>query len=398
MRKVKENKTGRIIKTVGAVVLLIAIMTMVSLLVARPTKNRYEGHPIGSTYSADPGGCELMYRLFNELGFNTYQHRRPLLNDKMPEDGVDIIWHNSATEPFGGDEIDWVTNWVAAGGTLVLVDNPLRQLTAGGTSGVYGLQNEDRLIDHWLRLFDISSSTRDVTPLGGSGEYDKTPYRLSVRNRTEWELGIIDEVYTYKREGITSPMGADETESLKVKLRDGFGSVVVVGKYKSGQVWFVSDPYIFSNMLLQDADNAVLAGSIAASARGGDFSSILFDEYHLGFTQSVTLADAARTPLGRGILYLCAVGVLAIAIAGARFGPVRQPKGAIGVSQRAFVSALAGLWQGANAVPAAADALWKRYGSRQGIRRKGLDRELDQMRTSRHKVDELLDISRKLDG
>ena len=80
-------------------------------------------------------------------------------------------------------------------------------------------------------------------------------------------------------------------------------------KHDEGQVWLISDPFLFSNMLLQESDNSVLAASIACQvSRGGDFPRILFDEYHLGFTQSVTLADAARTPLGKAILYLCVVG------------------------------------------------------------------------------------------
>ena len=47
--------------------------------------------------------------------------------------------------------------------------------------------------------------------------------------------------------------------------------------------------------------------------------------------------------------------------------------------------------------PAAADALYRRYGARAGIKRKGLDKELDTMRTSRQKVDDLLDVAKKLD-
>jgi hypothetical protein len=77
---------------------------------------------------------------------------------------------------------------------------------------------------------------------------------------------------------------------------------------------------------------------------------------------------------------------------------VRKPRGAIGVSQRAFVKALAGLWFGANATTAAADALWRRYGSRQQIRRKGLDTKLDELRRSSPRMDELLEIAKRLDS
>jgi len=401
MRRTENKKTWTTIKTAAAIIFLIAILTSVSLLVSRPPKTRYEGYPIGSTYSADPGGCELMYLLFSDIGFDCVQHRKPILKSDMPDKGADIIWHNSAVVPLGQDEVDWVDDWVKEGGTLVLVDNPLRM--AASSSGMYGVQKDDILIDNFLDEFLIESGTRDVTNLGGTSGYNVMSYRVPVWSRNDWELGYVDEVDTYKRQGIAGPMvyrftvRGDESSRLKVMLKDGYGTVVVMAKHGSGRIWFISDPYLFSTMLIQDADNAILASSIAAGARGGDFSSILFDEYHLGFTQSVSLADAVGTPVGLGILYLCAVGILAIATAGARFGPVRKPKGAIGVSQRAFVNALAGLWLGANAVPAAADALWRRYGARKGVRRKGLDKDLDRLRSSRGKVDELLEISRKLD-
>jgi len=401
MRRTENNKTWTTIKTVAAVIFVIAVLMAVSLLVSRPAKNSYEGYPIGSTYSADPGGCELMYLLFSDIGLTCVQHRKPILKNDMPGKGVDIIWHNSAMVPMGQDEVDWVDAWVKDGGTLVLVSNPLR--IAASSGGMYGIQEDDILIDHFLNEFYIESETMDVTNLGGTSGYNTISYRMPVWSDSDWELGHIDEVDTYKRQGIAGPMvyrftvRGDESSELKIRLKDGYGAVAVMAKYGGGRIWFISDPFLFSNMLIQDADNAILASSIAAGARGGDFSSILFDEYHLGFTQAVSLVDAAGTPVGRGILYLCAVGILAIATAGARFGPVRKAKGAIGVSQRAFVNALAGLWLGANAVPAAADALWRRYGAKKGVRRKGLDKELDRLRSSRGKVDELLEISRKLD-
>jgi hypothetical protein len=133
------------------------------------------------------------------------------------------------------------------------------------------------------------------------------------------------------------------------------------------------------------------------SSSGGDIARIVFDEYHLGFYKTVTIIDAARTPVGISILYLGVVAALMLATAGARFGRARKGDIASGVSQRAFVGALAGLWLAADAHTAAADALWRRYHSRNSVRRKGLSEELDKMRKGDVKADELLETARKLD-
>ena len=123
---------------------------------------------------------------------------------------------------------------VSEGGTLVLVDNSLRQLTVGAGSGMYGVQSDDFLIDDWLQRLNISSSTRDVSSLGGTVGPDATPNRLMVASNTEWPLGVIDEVQTYKRQEIPHPVvyrfavASDESKTLQTKLKDKLMGDVVV--------------------------------------------------------------------------------------------------------------------------------------------------------------------------
>jgi hypothetical protein len=350
--------------------------------------------------------------LFSDLGFNVMRHRNPLLDEYINEDDVDVIWHASATGHInvvnsGEDEILWIDRWVREGGTLVLIDNPIYN-TSSASSGTYvgGYSEADDLIQHWLTRLEITSGIREITSLAGDKVDDTSDRRLPVgpSGKVDLALDPIRIVNTYKHSGLVRPfayrfsMTRVRDDELQPVLRDPFGTVLVWARYGNGEVWLVSDPFMFSNLILDEADNAGTAVSVILSSRGGDNSTVLFDEYHLGFVQTRSIADAARTPLGRAILYLGVILALALGTAGARFGPVRKPPGAIGVSQRAFVKALATLWQGANATTAVADALWRRYGTRKLLRRRGLEETLDTMRRDKPRIDDLLDVARQLDS
>jgi len=397
--KTRGRQTTRFIWTAA---IIIGVLFVLNLMLAGSSGRRqYEGLPSGSTYSSDPDGAQLFYRTLEELGFETTRHRNPLLRSEIRKDSADVIWHSYGSVPVGEDEIQWISEWVTEGGTLVLIADPLKQLA--GSPELFSVEYDDILVEEWLGRFEITSNVQEVQPLADNSGLAMFPHRMIVGAPIDWELGETREIHTYKRRGLVNPvvyrftMANTSERSPRSVIRDGYGTVLAWGSYGGGQVWVVADPYLFSNLLLKEADNSTAAISLVLGSRGGESARVLFDEYHLGFVQSKSLSDAARTPFGKGVLFLGLISVLAIGIAGARFGPVRKAPGAIGVSQRAFVKALAGLWQGAGASTAAADALWRRYGSRQGVRRKGLDTRLDEMRKSRPKPDDLLEIARKLD-
>ncbi|MCK4721257.1 hypothetical protein KAU08_11380 [bacterium] len=401
------EKTRQTILYVTGAVVFIGIMFAINLFLVKDESEEYTyDYPIGSTYSSGPDGAELLYRLFEGLGLEPVRHRYPLLEEFMPEDGTDVIWHvsgNSYGDPgFEDGEIDWVDEYVYGGGRLVLISNPPPERVA--TLPADDLDNSDSLLDYWLRKIDLYPIFRDINARAGSGSYFSNSRRLPILFNEYRGLGEVGEVNTYVRRGLVYPMVYRLTSkdissgNARHFLRDGYGSVLVMLRHGSGQVWFVSDPYLFSNLLIQEADNAILATNLILGTRNWGGRSVLFDEYHLGFTRTRSLADAARTPLGRAIIYLGLLVALGLGVAGARFGPVRKSEGAVGVSQRAFVRALAGLWHGANARTAAADSLWKRYHTKKDVRRRGFSDELDLMRKGNPREDDLLDIARKLDS
>lgn len=380
---------------------IVGVLFIVNLLLARVPEPRYRTFErTGTTYSNAPDGCELLYRLLDNIGFNAARHRYPLAEGYVPEE-ADVIWHTRSSNPrVGEDGVEWIDQWVASGGMLVLIDDPGMRNSVSTES--YNEELEDLLMADWFDRLGLEPVTREVRSLGGPEAEGMEFHRMQVGNVGTWELGQIEEIYTYRRRGLIHPVvfrfsrARGEDKPVTPRITDSYGIVIASTKYGRGSVWIVSDPYVFGNLFLQETGNSLLAISMILRSRDGEFGTVLFDEYHLGFVQTRSLADAASTPVGRTILYLGLIAALTLGMAGARFGPIRKPPGAIGVSQRAFVRALAVLWMNANATAAAADALWRRFSTRRDVRRQGLDVKLDGMRRRRPRVEELIDAARNI--
>lgn len=387
-------------------IIYLGLMFLINILLVSPdTRESTYYYPTGSTYSDAPDGTELLYGLYQEIDLEPIRHNNPLLEEFMPEGGVDVIWHTSGLlfkyVEVEDIEIEWVDEYVHGGGRLVLVSNPPPELVS--TTVRSDLEYRDNLMDYWMDKAGIYPVFRELKSISEGAGYFARARRMPAVFNQERGLGEVEEISTYVRHGIVQPVVYRLTSQsisepgTRHFLRDTYGSIVVSMQYGEGQVWFVADPYIFSNLMLREADNAILAVNMILGTRNWSGRSVLFDEYHLGFTRTRTFSDAARTPVGKAIMYIGFIMAIGIACAGARFGPSRKVSTTVGVSQRAYVRALAGLWQGANARAVAADSLWKRYHNRKEVRRTGLADELDRMRKGNPREDDLIDLSRKLD-
>jgi len=109
-------------------------------------------------------------------------------------------------------------------------------------------------------------------------------------------------------------------------LRTVGGRVVALRLEISGgrAVTLVADDLLFSNRALRSSS----AGPFALRLVAGRYDRIFFDEYHNGFGPSGSLAGSVldwstRSPWGWAGWQLAAIGLLALAAAGVRFGPVR---------------------------------------------------------------------------
>lgn len=109
-------------------------------------------------------------------------------------------------------------------------------------------------------------------------------------------------------------------------LRTAGGRVVAVRLELAGgqMVTLVADDLLFSNRALRWSD----AGPFALRLVVGHYRRILIDEYHHGYGPSGSLAGAVlgwsgRSPWGWAAWQLAGVGLVGLAAAAVRFGPVR---------------------------------------------------------------------------
>ncbi|HEX9744677.1 MAG TPA: DUF4350 domain-containing protein [bacterium] len=395
MKSGTRNTTNFVI---GSIVLVI-IAGLIYLSTIPGGEGHSRGMVPGTTYSNAYNGAELTYNFLENMGYEPFRSRYPLDGSEYGMRDFDVLWHFQALMEADEDEIDWIRDWVDKGGTLIIVGNSDEYMFSSLPLSA-GLKL-DNIQDDWFTEMDVESTTPEL--LGNSEDYDGDvqPHRLRVYiPDREWKFEGLDKVNTYIEEGPvdTKLFRMKQGSKLTPYLWDAHGVIIGFAEYGRGKVWVVSDPMIFSNMLLQEEDNAALLVSMLMDERGRKKGRILFDEYHHGFFQTRGISDAVRTPFGKGLMYLAFVVALGIGSAGARFGRVRKVHGAIGVSQRAFVSSLAGLWQAAGATQTAADALYRRYRNRLNVRKSGYDLKLDEMRSEKGNVENLLDIARELDN
>lgn len=107
-------------------------------------------------------------------------------------------------------------------------------------------------------------------------------------------------------------------------------------------VTLVADDGLFSNRALRSSG----AGPFALRLVAGRYDRLLVDEYHQGFGPSGSLLRAVtgwslRSPWGWAAWQLVGVGLIALAAAAIRFGPIRPPPGRRRRSPLEHVRALA---------------------------------------------------------
>lgn len=137
---------------------------------------------------------------------------------------------------------------------------------------------------------------------------------------------------------VPEPLGVDTL------LRTAGGRVAAIRLRLDGgrSVTLVADDALFSNRALRSTD----AGPFALRLVAGRYGRVLVDEYHQGYGPSGSLLRAVvgwslRSPWGWAAWQLAGVGLIALAAAAIRFGPIRPATGRRRRSPLEHVRALA---------------------------------------------------------
>jgi hypothetical protein len=156
--------------------------------------------------------------------------------------------------------------------------------------------------------------------------------------------GIVTDSAAWGEDGriasceVPVPLGVDTL------LRTAGGRVAALRLRLDGgrAVTLVADDALFSDRALRSSN----AGPFALKLVAGRYDRVLVDEYHQGYGPSGSLLRAVvgwslRSPWGWAAWQLAGVGLIALAAAAIRFGPIRPPPGRKRRSPLEHVRALA---------------------------------------------------------
>lgn len=343
-----------------------------------------ELNPNRSTYNTGATGTRAFYELLAETGRNPARWQQSvsaLASNGKNKPSTFVIIGRTRRE-LSDKEIEQLLNWVSQGGKLVIIDRePPEELikttanwniTVGAASErqISGLDPSDQ-----KQMTEKTVAAKPLQPTLLTAKVNAVqPSRLSSSIQIE---RFSDETAITATEKFTLPpaskpananqsgeIESDETSSAPTRIEKDADEAVetpalsapvvhVAANEKnlladfpfgSGQIVFLSDPYIVSNGGINLVDNAQLAVNIVAAPDG---EIIAFDEYHQGFgaNNNRFLEYFDGTPVVAFFLQFAVIVGLIMLAQSRRFArplPESQPNR---LSKLEYVSAMAELQQ-----------------------------------------------------
>lgn len=280
----RTGSTGGRFQLLLAVVLLLVLVTFIVL------QGEEEATQPFDPASAAPTGLRALWLWLEAMEYTVARNDGATF--AIP-DNCAVIFVFPTQQPYTTKEAYQLKQWVAAGGTLVLVGpTPLDQALLDAFRVETGASLSELLVD-------VAQQQPLLPDLAG-------PIRLSS------DAPTLD--LSRAPAAISVLMSADGQTTLAVQ------------QWQQGVIWHVSLHHNLTNAQLRDPAQATLVPALLRHAAPG--SLILFDTYHLfgaaasADNQIRSLQDwLYRTPLGWAVLFALAVTLLFLLLQGRRLGP-----------------------------------------------------------------------------
>jgi hypothetical protein len=281
---------------------LLATAVLIAVYASRRSPRPTEENEPPSTYLSGPNGSKAVYEVMARLGQPQVRRRTPLFELSRDERHRPALLAVVAVPiSLQAAEVEQVVRYLRSGGELLAVGR------GGGLTRCLGwvaarsvrkfrVDSLDLLppspglvLPRVVRYLERPDSTADELP--GSGCATLVPVAQDTLIRALDHRPVI----------------------LRLRYRGG------------GRATLVADPVLFRNRAWKDGDaGQVLAPLLRPEGRG----RLAWDEYHHGFGGGSSVDGAVvswlgRSPAGWAILQLCAVALVALAVAAVRFGPAR---------------------------------------------------------------------------
>lgn len=281
--------------------------------------------PNRSTYNSGSTGTQAFYSLLSETGrkVRRWQSELDTIDTDIGERPAVFVMIGPHRRQLTDVENTHLMKWVAAGGTLVLIDRePLSDLMVSTAQWKLSVDPElspDIYTTDAANQTQMTANTAAIKPSfpssfthgvnavqpsrfassidferfkdvgdGGTNRSGDRETPVTVPSPTPFDFDNA-EIGDPPPPAESDPERADPTETIQAESRAFFDAPVVhVGApgrnllvevpFASGRVVVLSDPYVVSNAGIGAADNARLAVNVVTSRVG----TIAFDEYHHG--------------------------------------------------------------------------------------------------------------------
>jgi hypothetical protein len=287
----------------------ILLFTFVLALVVAGSHQRYALSRAPSSYNTSPSGTKAIFVTLQKLGWRAERWQHPWT--KLTSRAGILVYADFATEesfsgqgaaPPTGEEAESVARWVARGNTLLYYANPDRRAWRFGSKLLDALD---------IRLETNMVETAESADFWTLRRKTETVHGITPVKLTEGVRAVTLEQSPGFRviEGATAPLVAGS---------DGAARALWV-PHGRGQVVFLSSASLIDNEFLVAGDNlALLLDLLRELPEGG---TILFDEYHHGYSSEFAMRDFLALPVVKfAALQLALLGILVLYSQARRFG------------------------------------------------------------------------------
>jgi hypothetical protein len=288
-----------------------------------------EANPNRSTYNFGATGTRAFYDLLAETGRRPTRWLEPmssLLSGGKNKPSTFVVIGKTRRE-FDDKEIEQLLRWVSFGGRLVIIDrDPPEELVRTTANWLISTSNSKENIffeadpSNSNQMTEKTSTAKPAQPTVFTDKVNavQSSRFASSANFEQISDGNVSEIRDKNKEQINGsgasenpspePASSEEpseelSEDVKttaldapvVHLANNDKNLLVDFPFGSGQIVYLTDPYIVSNGGINLVDNAQLAINIVASPEG----IIAFDEYHQGYGEgnNQILTYFAGTPV-----------------------------------------------------------------------------------------------------
>lgn len=383
--------------------LIFLVVVLVGLNVASYVQKEEipdnEQNPNRSTYNTGATGTRAFFDLLNETGRRAVRWQEPPLallsaGKDAPQTFVVI---GQIRRGFADEERDQLLRWVSGGGKLIVIDRePDEDLLS--TTANWSIKVVPS--DDFAFSADPSNQQQMTSNVTAGKPVQPSIYTRSVnavqpsRFASSVKLEFLGTAGGKSKTPAPAPTPKIETAAQNapvVHLANKNKSLLVDFPYGSGEIVYLSDPYMVSNAGISLVDNLQMAINTVASREG----TIAFDEFHQGFgvNENRVVTYFAGTPvmaIFAQIVLLAAVVLFTQSRRFARPLPAAEPNR---LSKLEYVSAMAELQQRTRAYDLALENIYSEF-------RRTMARFVgaDNLQTPRHNLARLIAEKSKLDA